>query len=433
MTSHPEKAASVSDTAVSENAFHYPAFVLYWSARFLNALAIQIISVAVGWQLYDATRSTLLLGLVGLVQFAPSLILVLVTGSVADRFPRNRIMTACIAFEAMCVAAIMLVWANAAENTNAEAPVVALFVLLSGLGLARAFLGPAVQSLVANIVPKKAFANAVAWNSSSWQVATIAGPVAGGLLYGIAPNAAYGTALVSFVVALIATLFIVPAKQERVEGEGAWERLSAGVRYIRNQPVVLGAISLDMFAVLLGGAFALLPAVARDILDVGPWGLGFLRAAPGVGAVAMAIWLMRFPIRDHAGFLMFVAVVIYGLSVMVFGLSTAVWLSIAALTVMGAADMVSVYVRATLIQLATPDALRGRVSAVNMVFIGASNEVGEFRAGGMASLIGIVPAIVLGGAGSIAIAALWARMFPELRNARRLDGKTETSSNQSSA
>src|SRR5690606_18189174 len=294
--------------------------------------------------------------------------------------------------------------------------------ILAVFGTARAFFSPASASLVVNLVPTGDFANAVAWNSSAWQVATIVGPVAGGLLYGVSPEAAYGVAAVMMTLAG-ALIFSLPKPAQRIENERlSFETLLAGFRYIASEKVVLGAISLDLFAVLLSGAVALLPVYARDILELGPWGLGLLRAAPGVGAVCVAVWLAGHPIRDHAGLVMFFFVGLFGLITALFGVSTVPWLSITALALLGAADMISVYIRSTLIQLWTPDRVRGRVSAVNGVFVGASNELGEFRAGTMAALIGTVPAVTIGGIGAVGVAALWAWLFPELRKARRLDG-----------
>jgi MFS family permease len=402
---------------LSSSAFHYRGFVLYWSARFLNAFSIQITSVAVGWQIYDQTRDPFLLGLVGLVQFAPALLLVLATGAAADRFNRRRIMGLCIGIESLCVMALL------AMTLHAPAAVWPIFAILTVFGVARAFFAPAMQSLAVNLVPAVAFPNAVAWNSSSFQTAMIVGPVIGGLLYGVSPLAPYGASALCLLAAATLTFLIPKPVQKTTEGPASTDKLLAGFRYIWNEPVVLGAISLDLFAVLLGGATALMPAFARDVLDVGPLGLGLLRSAPGIGAVVMGIWLVRNPIRDHAGRVMFAAVAVFGISVVVFGLSKAVWLSVIALTIMGAADMISVYVRASLVQLSTPDEVRGRVSAVNTVFIGASNELGEFRAGSMAALIGVVPSVVVGGLGTLIIAAIGARVFPELLNTRRLAGR----------
>ncbi len=407
-------------SAEPQSAFAYTSFRLYWTARFLNGFATQIVSVAVGWQIYDETREPFLLGLVGLVQFAPALVFVLVTGSVADRFNRRAIMGLCIALEALCVLALATFWIFHASQPELHGQVWPVFIILTLFGVARAFLTPAVQSLAANLVPREAFANAVAWNSSAMQASFTIGPAIGGLLYGLSHNAAYGTAFALFGIAALLTIVIPKPPQKTLSEPRSIESMLAGVRYIWRNPVVLGAISLDLFAVLLGGATALLPVFARDILDVGPWGLGLLRSAAGVGALVMVVWLVRNPIRDNAGKVMFAGVAVYGLAIIVFGLSTTLWISIPALFIMGAADMISVNVRATLIQLATPDDVRGRVTAVNSVAIGASNEVGEFRAGTMAAFIGTVPAVAIGGAGTLLITGLWSRLFPQLYAKRRL-------------
>src|SRR5690606_9269374 len=284
--------------------------------------------------------------------------------------------------------------------------------VLAFFGLARAFFGPASSSLVANLVPPEDFANAVAWNSSAWQTATIVGPVAGGLLYGISAEAAYGTAAAMMITAALLVLSIPKPAQHTETERPTVSALFDGFRYIWREKVVLGAISLDLFAVLLGGARAPVPSYARDVLALGPWGLGLLRPAPGLGAGGVAMWLAARPLRDHAGIIVLVSVGLFGLFTAVFGVSTLTWLSIAALALLGAADMISVYVRETLIQLWTPDRLRGRVNAVNQVFIGASNELGEFRAGTMAAFIGTVPAVLFGGVGAIAVAGMWAWLFP---------------------
>ena len=402
------------------SAFSFASFRLYWMARFLNGFATQIISVAVGWQIYDETRNAFLLGLVGLVQFAPAIVFVLVTGSVADRYNRRAVMGLAMALEAVCVAAIAAFWSYHATQTGEHGVVWPVFVILTLFGVARAFLTPAVQSLAANIVPRESFPNAVAWNSSAMQASFTVGPAIGGLLYGISSQVPYVVAFVLFVIGVGLTLLIPKPPQKTTSEPRSIETMLAGFRYIWSNPVVLGAISLDMFAVLLGGATALLPVYARDVLDVGPWGLGFLRSAAGVGALVMVVWLVRNPIPDHAGKVMFASVAVFGAAIVVFGLSTTLWLSLPALFIMGAADMVSVNVRSSLIQLATPDDLRGRVTAVNSVFIGASNEVGEFRAGTMAAVIGAVPAVVIGGVGTLAITALWTRLFPALYAKRQL-------------
>lgn len=399
-------------------AFRHGAFLRYWLSRFFGTFATQIVSVAVGWQIYDLTRDPFDLGLVGIVQFAPSLLLVLVTGAVADRWGRRLIMGSSALLEALCAGALLaLVLADAISPGP-------IFATLAVFGVGRAFFGPAAASLVANLVPERDFANAVAWNSSAWQTATIVGPVAGGLLYGVGPAAAYGTATALMLGSALLVFSIPkpPASTVRVEPVSR-ETLFAGFRYIWREKIVLGAVSLDLFAVLLSGAVALLPVYARDVLDLGPWALGLLRAAPGVGAILVAVWLAAHPIRDGAGVILLLFVALFGLFTVLFGVSTVPWLSIAALALLGAADMVSVYIRETLIQLWTPDDVRGRVNAVNMVFVGASNELGEFRAGTMAALIGTVPAVVFGGVGAVLVAGIWAVVFPELRKVRRLDGR----------
>lgn len=399
-------------------AFRHGAFTRYWAARLLTTFSTQIVSVAVGWQIYDLTRDPFDLGLVGIIQFAPSLLLVLVTGAAADRFGRRLIMGLASILEAACAAIILFL------TLSGQASAAAIFAVLALFGVARAFFSPASASLVANLVPTKDFANAVAWNSSAWQAATIVGPVVGGLLYGVAAGAAYLTAGL-LMAAAAALAFSIPKPTQHTETEQpTLKSIFAGFSYVRSEKVVLGAISLDLFAVLLGGATALMPVYARDILDLGPWGLGLLRAGPGMGALVVAVWLAGHPIRDHAGIIMFAFVALFGVFTIVFGVSTLAWLSIVALAALGAADMISVYVRETLIQLWTPDRLRGRVNAVNMVFVGASNEVGEFRAGTMAALIGTVPAVIFGGVGAIAVAGLWAWLFPALRRARHLDGRS---------
>jgi MFS family permease len=402
-------------TAESGNIFRHRGFAYYWTARLIATFAVQFISVAVGWQVYDLTRDPFDLGLVGLVQFLPSLLLVLVTGAAADRYNRRRIMAICIAAEILCALALLVL------TIGGDHRVWPIFLVLAGFGIARAFLGPAVQSLLPNLVPPAELSTAIAWNSSSWQIATISGPVIGGLLYGLAPEVPYALAAVLMAVSIGLVTLIPKPTQKTVPEPASWESLGAGFRYIWGEKVVLGAISLDLFAVLLGGATALMPAFARDILEVGPWGLGLLRAGPGIGALVVAIWLARRPIEDQAGLIMFACVAGFGAATCIFGASTLPWLSIVALIMMGAFDMVSVYIRETLIQLWTPDALRGRVNAVNMVFVGASNELGEFRSGISASLIGVVPAVVVGGVGTMAVAGLWSTWFPQLRRIRHLN------------
>ncbi|HAQ35700.1 MAG: MFS transporter [Maricaulis sp.] len=413
MTEHADE-----DTGGHFAAFRHRPYLIYWLARAATVFAAQIQIVAIGWQVYDLTRNPLDLGFVGLSQFLPALLLVLVTGAVADRFSRRKIMALCLIAMATISAGFFTFTVSGGNS------VFVMFGLLAGFGTARAFFGPATQALLPNIVPTSLLSKAIALNSSAWQLATIVGPVAGGLLYGVSPLAAYGTACALLLLAA-GMIFLIPKPDQKTEIEApGWDTVLAGFKYIWKEKIVLGAISLDLFAVLLGGATALLPVYARDILDVGPIGLGLLRAAPGVGAIAVALWLATHTIRDHAGIWLLVYVAVFGAFTALFGASTITAVSIVALAGLGAADMVSVYIRETLIQLWTPDRVRGRVNAVNMVFIGASNELGEFRAGVLAAFIGAKATVVAGGAGTVIVAALWAKLFPDLRKARRLDGRT---------
>ncbi len=409
----------MSDTpAPSANALHYRPYVFYLLAVGLAGFAVQIMSVSVGWQIYDISRNPADLGLAGLVQFLPPLLLVLVTGLAADRFSRRAIMALCMALEVACAAALFFF--------TASAPTVVwpIFAVLAALGVARAFLNPAADALAPNLLPREAIAHGISLSSMTWQAGTIMGPVLGGLLYGLSGLVAYGTAAVLIALAVVSVLLIGPVARGAARKEPpTLDTLFAGFRFIRSEKIVLGAISLDLFAVLLGGAVALMPVYARDILHAGPLGLGLLRAAPGIGALVVALYLARHGIRDRAGHVLFIFVALFGFFTVVFGLSRSIPLSIFALMLMGACDMVSVYVRETLMQLWTPDEVRGRVTAVNRVFIGASNELGEFRAGFAAAAVGAVAAVVMGGVGTMAVAGLWARWFPGLREARRLDGR----------
>ncbi len=401
----------------SRIAFSYLGFRFFWLTTLLVSFAVQIMSVSIAWQIYDVTGEVFLLGLVGLCLFLPALLLMLVTGLTADRFNRRGIMAICLVVELLCALGFL-------AFVNAEAHEVwPIFGILIVLGTARAFWGPAAQSLAPNLVPPEALSNAITTNASAWQFASIMGPAAGGLLYGVAPGVAFGTAAVLLTSAAVAVLMIPrPARRESHQATSL-DTMLAGFRYIFANKVVLGAISLDMFAVLMGGAVALLPVYAKDILHAGPQELGLLRAAPGIGAIIMALVLTRFPIRDHAGKLLFLFVGLFGAFTLLFGLSTTVWISIPALALVGASDMVSVTIRETIMQLWTPEEVRGRVNAVNSVFIGASNELGEFRAGTVAHFIGPVGAVALGGAGAIAVAVIWSRIFPALRDQRSLDKK----------
>ncbi|MBY4592116.1 MULTISPECIES: MFS transporter [Rhizobium] len=406
---------SFSPTGDRFAAFRHSSYTRFFLARFLLSFSQQIVSVAVGWQMYDQTGKAIYLGLIGLVQFLPSLLLMLVTGSVADRYNRRAIAALCSLVSALCTLVLLIM---TVMGTFTPLPVFAVLLIF---GIERAFMSPAVQSLAPNLVPEQDLSNAIAWNSSSWQLAAITGPVIGGLLYGVSATTAYTVAVV-FSILGAALLYMIPKPEQKTTGEAkSWAMILGGFSFIRAEKVVLGAISLDLFAVLLGGATALMPIFARDILTLGPWGLGLLRAAPGLGAIVMAIFLAAYPLKHRAGIYMFIGVALFGLGTIVFGISTNTEVSIAALALMGAADMVSVYVRESLIALWTPDQLRGRVNAVNMVFVGASNELGEFRAGTMASIFGAVPAVVIGGIGTLAVAAIWASSFPKLRRIDTLD------------
>jgi MFS family permease len=403
-------------TQLSTNAFHYPAYVKYLTATTAHGFAAQIMSVAVSWQVYDITRNPFDLGLVGLSLFAPSFLLVLVTGLVADRFNRRLILALCLGVEAVVALGLL---AFTLSQPKVIWPVFCLLVLL---GSARAFFNPASDALSPNLISKAAIPHAISLNSMTWQTASIIGPALGGLLYGLGGHVAYGVALGLICLAAVLVFFVGHVAQDNHVEETTIGTLLAGFKFIKSEKIVLGAISLDLFAVLLGGAVALMPVYARDILHANETGLGLLRASPGVGAVVMALWLSKFGIKDHAGKIMFACVAGFGLGTMMFGASSWLPLSILALMAMGAFDMVSVYVRETLMQLWIKDEVRGRVNAVNRVFIGASNELGEFRAGVVASRIGAVAAVVIGGAGTMAVSALWSHLFPQLRDARRLSG-----------
>jgi MFS family permease len=400
----------------------HPGFVRFLSARLAVSIAVQMQTVAVGWQIYSITHDPLDLGLIGLSQFLPFVLLVLPAGHVADRRNRARIVSLCFSLELLCA---ILLLAFTLSGLAVAWPVFAVMVIF---GIARAFSMPAGQALLPNLVPPELFARAVAVNSSTWQVSTIAGPAIGGLVYLLGPEVVYGTVAVLLAGAVVLMIGLRAPPPMPTDEPDSWHTLLEGLRFVWRKKIILGAVSLDLFAVLFGGATALLPAYAQDVLHVGPDGLGWLRAAPGVGAAVIAFALTWQPIHRRVGALMFVGVAVFGVATVVFGLSESFWISIAALTVLGAADMVSVYIRHMLVQLETPDGIRGRVSAVNAVFIGASNELGEFESGVTAAWWGLKPAVVVGGIASIAIAGLWTRFFPALRRMDELpDRVTPTS------
>jgi MFS family permease len=391
-----------------------PDFARFCSARFLAGCALQMQNVAVGWLVYDWTQSALALGLAGLAAFLPAAGLVLVAGHVADIFDRRRIVATVYAIHV--VAALGLV---ACAFRGAEALLFAygLIVLSGG---ARSFGNPASQALMPNLVAREAFGRAVPLAATSWQTATILGPAVGGLLYIAGPQVVFGTAALFFAAAGVA-IASIRHRAPPLERRGAsWAGIVAGIAFVRSRPLLLGAISLDLFAVLLGGATALLPIYAQTVLETGPWGLGLLRSMPGAGAVTMSALLATFPLARRVGVKLFLGVAVFGLATIAFGLSTSLPLSMGCLFVAGAADTVSVVVRQTLVQAETPDGMRGRVAAVNSIFIGASNELGEFESGLLAAWLGAVRAVVLGGLGTIAVAAAWTYLFPELWRRDRL-------------
>jgi MFS family permease len=397
-------------------AFQHRDFNLFQAARLFSILGMQMQSVAIGWQVYSITGRPLDLAYVGLAQFFPAACLSLVTGHAADRFERRNILLVCHgAMAALSIALLFVARSGVAHATP-------IYAVLVGVGVARAFLGPANQSILPTLVPVAHFGNAVAWGSSLWQTATVLGPTLGGVFYAACrgPAAVYGAAAIGSLgaFAFVAAMRVVGPRAAQPPSTRA--SLLAGVRYVRRNQIVLGAISLDLFAVLLGGATALLPVYARDILHLGPWALGALRSAPAAGAAVTAVALALRPIESRAGVKMFAGVAVFGIATLAFGLSRSFALSLLALAVAGAADMVSVFVRSALVQLATPDAMRGRVSAVNMVFIGASNELGEFESGVTAQWLGAVPSVVVGGVGTLIVVALWAWRFPALRRIDRL-------------
>ncbi|MGA7568817.1 MAG: MFS transporter [Terriglobales bacterium] len=422
-------------------AFTHPNFVAYTLARFFIVVSLEMQSVAVGWQVYEITKRPIDLGYVGLAQFAPGFVMFLFAGHAADRFDRRRLLMWCYSGYGLCSALLLTISWRAPHSVHW------IYVVLVLLGIIRSFSFPVSRALLPRLVPEEHFPNAVAWNASTFQVATIAGPAIGGIAYALfrGPEAVYAMAVSVSILSILLTFRIHPLatspvsettglplpgltlpeftlqEQRRIDKQPTSLRtVFAGFHFIWNKKLILGSISLDMFAVLLGGAVALLPVYAREILHTGPWGLGLLRSAPGVGAALMAILVAHRPIRRRAGLTMLIAVSAFGVFTIAFGLSHNLILSLVALFLTGAADMISVIIRATLVQLATPDEMRGRVNAVDMLFIGVSNELGEFESGLTAQWLGTVPAVVLGGVGTLLVIATWAWLFPELRKADQL-------------
>jgi MFS family permease len=410
-----DRIRTVAPPVTGRAAFRLPNFRFYLMARMLTIVASEMQALAVGWQIYGITHRALDLGLVGLAQFLPGILLFLIAGQTADRCPRQRILQCCC-FGFACVSALLLTLTL--RGLTAVWPIYAALLLN---GVVRAFNGPASQAFLPLLVPGDVFPNAVALSSGTMQGSMVIGPMLGGLIYGIAGSPAPVYALSA--LATLSAMFTLGAMRVARPTSTTVARRGLvldGLRYLWRSKMTLGAISLDMFAVLLGGAVALLPVYARDILRVGPTGLGILRGAPGTGAVIMALTLAHWPLKRRAGATMLSCVAGFGVFTIVFGLSRNVALSVCALVLVGACDMVSVVVRHTLVQLSTPDEMRGRVSAVNMMFIGTSNEVGQFESGVTAAWWGAVPAVIVGGIGTILIVALWAVLFPELRRVNEL-------------
>ena len=413
-------------------AFTHPGFVLFSIARFLIVAAVEMQAVAVGWQIYEITKRPLDLGLAGLAQFLPSILLFPISGHASDRFDRRKVLSSGYAGFAVCFALLLALAHSGARS------VASIYCVLVLLGVVRSFNGTASRSILPQLVPEQDFPNAVAWNATVFQAATILGPSFGGLLYAAAergmfsasvngPSAVYAIAMLTAIAATISTFRIHPEVKARPREPMTFKTVFAGLHFIWNRKLILGAISLDLFAVLLGGAVALLPVYAREILRTGPWGLGLLRTAPGVGAAIMALLLAHRPLKGKSGPTLLWAVAGFGVFTIIFGLSRSLPLSLAALLLLGASDMISVIIRATLTQLATPDEMRGRVTAVDMIFIGTSNEFGQFESGVTAQWLGTVPAVVLGGVGTLVVIAIWAWLFPELRKAGELTAITSAS------
>ena len=405
-----------SDARAGTTVFRHRNFSLYQLVRFAVVAAIEMQSVAVGWQVYEITRRPLDLGLVGLAQFLPNFFLFLLAGHAADRFNRKRLLLVCNAGFALCS---LLLFDFASAGRTSVRPIYAVLV---AIGVVRAFNSPAVRALLPALVPAGVFPQAVAWNSTTHQAASILGPAIGGLLYAIfgGPRGVYAASVAACAIASIALVRVRLEPSRRPKENVDLGSLLAGLDYIWRHKVILGSISLDLFAVLLGGSIALLPVYAREILHAGPWALGLLRSAPGAGAMLMATLLAYRALRRHVGKIMLLCVAGFGVFTIIFGLSRNLTLSIVALLLVGAVDMVSVVIRGVLVQIATPDALRGRVNAVDMIFIGASNELGEFESGLTAHWFGAVPAVIIGGAGTLVVVALWAWLFPDLRKADQL-------------
>jgi MFS family permease len=400
-----------------KSPLRHPPFLIYLGARFFSEFSYQVAAVVIGWQIYALTHSAFDLGMAGLVQFLPTALLVFVTGSAADRFSRRRGMQACQLSQGAVAA--FLTWGSIEHRLT----VPAMFAAIAVLGVADAFESPATTAMLSGVTQRATLQRGAALGSGSLQLATIVGPALGGLLYAISPSVPYGLMFGFWsIAALLSGSIAVARTAPAIKSEShTFRELLAGVAFVRKEPAILGAISLDLFAVLFGGATALLPIYARDILHVGSLGLGILRAAPAVGAIVMTAMLARRSISRRVGPRMFGAVIVFGVATIVFAISRSFWISLVALAILGAADMISVVIRSSLVQLRTPDAMRGRVGAVNFLFINASNQLGAFESGTVAAFLGAVPSALLGGIGSIAIALIWMFLFPSLRTMERIE------------
>lgn len=418
------RGTAESPTTPSPSVFKHRAFTLFWSAHMFSTLAVQAESVTIGWQVYAIARHTrnveqsaLMVGMVGLAQFVPLFALSLIGGATADRCDRRVILLNCTAVEIACALSL----AALSFSSQPSSGLLPIFLIAALFGASRAFLSPASGAMGPMLVPREALPNAISWNSLGDQAGSVIGPWIGGALCAVSPAVAYAGSAILYVVAAGALLFIRASTCPEFLPGSRLEQIREGIAYVWTNKIVWGAISLDLFAVLLGGATALLPVFASDVLKVGPHGFGVLRSGPAIGAMAMAFALSRWPLHRRAGRWMFAGVAAFGVATLIFAVSKSMIVSVIALAAMGAADMISVYVRQTLVQIATPDAMRGRVSAVSGLFIGASAELGDFETGVVARLIGPVAAAIFGGIGSLVVTGAWSLMFPALRNADRLD------------
>lgn len=414
------RAALAALRIPSLEIFRHRAYAQYWAARWFGTFAVQMQVTAMGWQIYDEARAhgqsiaeaAFLLGLVGLAQFLPLLVLSLFGGQAADRYNRRLILVACFGSKALIALGLAV-----ASQFGADVVIPAIFAAAIVTGATNAFMPPAATALLPMLLPREELPQGIAWSSLAFQSSLIIGPAVGGVIYAFGPVVPYTATLVLLLVAAVLMLTLKAPKQNEVRDARTIGMIIEGLRFVWANKIVLGAISLDLVVVLLAGAIALLPVFARDILHAGPSELGILRSAMGVGAATVALWLALKPLRARVGFWMFGATIVFGIATIVFGLSQWMWLTTLALAVAGGVDMISVYVRQTLIQLNTPDEMRGRVGAVSFVFISASNELGDFEAGLMARIFGPVLAVALGGAAAVVASVGWIRLFPELAKA----------------